>query len=143
MKKLISGSIIALLIMTAVPASAEKGGTITRQAPDKNATIDTLFTTVLETFTWNSSVGKITFVDGRYVADAGCNKISGTFNLQGTSVSLGTPVSTMMFCEGKMKDEAALTSLLDSATTLTFKNGGFNLSNGSTTTYFAATFATN
>lgn len=140
MKKIISGSFLALLIMTASPAAAEVGGTITRQAPTQENAAAKMITTVLELFTWNASIGQITFEDGKYSANAGCNNIFGSYSLRGTSIDTGVPASTMMFCEDKMKNEAALITLLDTATTLTFKDGGFVLSNGSTTMYFAAAF---
>lgn len=141
MKKIISGSFIALLLMTASPAAAEVGGTITRQAPTHTITTDTIVTAVLELFSWNSAMGSITFDNGRYSASAGCNNIFGTYSLHGTSIDLSAPASTLMFCEDKMEDETALITVLDTATHLTFKGGGFILSHGSTTTYFAATLA--
>jgi heat shock protein HslJ len=143
MKRIIFGSFLLLLIMTASPVAAEKGGTITRQATVQKSTADQLITNVLELFTWNSAIGQITFNDGRYAANAGCNSISGTYSLQGTAVDMSAPVATMMFCEGKMQNEAALTTLLDTATTMTFKDGGFTLTNASTTIYFAAAIPNN
>jgi heat shock protein HslJ len=143
MKKIISGSLIALLLMTASPAAAEVGGTITLQVAPQASAADKIMMTVLELFTWNSSIGQITFDDGRYAANAGCNNISGAYSLRGKAVDMSAPVATLMFCDGKMQNEAALITLLDTATVLTFKDGGFVLSNGSTTTYFAATLTQN
>jgi heat shock protein HslJ len=138
MKKIISGSLLAMLLMTATPAAAEVGGTITRQAAPAASVTDTIMMKVLEFFTWNSSLGQITFEDGRYAANAGCNNISGGYSLRSKAVDFSAPVATLMFCEGKMQNEAALITLLDTATTLTFKDAGFTLANGSTTIYFAA-----
>lgn len=138
MKKIISGSLLAMVLMIASPAAAEVGGTITRQVTPQASPADKMMMTVLELFTWNSSIGQITFDDGRYAATAGCNNISGAYNLRGKVVDMSAPVATLMFCDGKMQNESVLITLLDTATVLTFKDGGFMLSNGSTTTYFAA-----
>ncbi len=141
MKKIISGSFIALLFMTATPVTAEMGGTITRQAPVQEITINKLIMTVLELFTWKSETGTVTFDNNSFTASAGCNNIFGTYSLDGTSVDFGAPASTLMFCEDKMENEAVLSNMLDTATHLTFYGGGFKLSNGTTTVYFAATLA--
>jgi heat shock protein HslJ len=139
MKKIISGSFIALLLMTATPATAEMGGTITRQAPVQEITINKLLTAVLELFTWKSETGTVNFENDSFTASAGCNNIFGTYSLNRTSVDFGAPASTLMFCDDKMENEAALSATLNNATHLTFNSGGFKLSNGTTTANFTAT----
>jgi len=141
MKHLISGSAIALLLMTATPAAAEVGGTITRQAPAQT-TITTLVMAVLDLFTWESSTGSINFDKGSFSANAGCNNIFGSYNVAGTAIDFGEPASTLMYCEDKMENEAALIATLDAATIMTFQDGKLILSYGTTTARFAATFAT-
>lgn len=141
MKKIISGSFIALLLMIATPANAEVGGTITRQAPAQGITINIIIATVLELFTWKSEMGTVTFDNNNFTATAGCNNIFGTYSLNGTSVDFGAPATTLMYCEDKMENEAALSTTLDTATHLTFNTSGFKLSNGTTTVNFTATLA--
>ncbi len=138
MKHIISGSAIALLLMTATPASAEVGGTITRQAPTPSS-INTLVMAVLDLFTWEAPIGTLTFDKGTYSATAGCNGISGEYTVDGTSVDFGDSVSTMMYCDGKMENEAALITTFSTATHLTFKDGALVLSSGTTSQRFAAT----
>lgn len=130
---------MALLLMSATSAYAEVGGTITRQAPAQEISINKILETVLELFTWKSATGTITFDNSNFSATAGCNNIFGTYSLTGNSVDFGEPASTLMFCDDKMNNEAALNAALDTATHLTFTESGLVLSNGTTTTYFAAT----
>ncbi len=129
----------ALLITIASPAQAEVGGTITRtiSAP---VTINTLVKTLLELVTWESNHGTIAFNDGRYSLSAGCNLITGSYSINGTTVDFEDPVSTMMYCDGKMENESTLINTVAAATTLTFKDGAMVLSQGTTTTRFAPTF---
>ncbi|MBY0538626.1 META domain-containing protein [Patescibacteria group bacterium] len=139
MKKLFFVSMFALLITIASPAQAEVGGTITRtiSAP---VTINTLVKTLLELVTWESNHGTITFSNGHYSLSAGCNLISGAYSIDGTTVDFEDPVSTMMYCDGKMENESTLINTVATATTLSFKDGALVLSQGTTTTRFAATF---
>lgn len=126
--------------MTASPAAAEVGGTITRQAPVQT-TINTLIVTVLEMVTWKSNTGSITFSKGSFSATAGCNNIFGSYTVGGATINFGEPASTLMYCEDKMENEAALITTLDMATNITFKDGKLVLSHGTTSTSFTPNLA--
>lgn len=139
MKHIFYGSALSLVLLTANPAAAEVGGTITRSATGPDVAINNLVMKVLELFTWESDTQSITFADGRYTATAGCNNIFGSHEVNGTSIDFGTPASTLMYCEGKMDAESALNITLSSTTHMTFKDGALVLTHGTTSTSFAAT----
>lgn len=139
MKHIISGTVIALMLMIATPATAEVGGTITRQVSAQSG-IDTVVMMVLELFTWESNIGSITLDNGTYSASADCNLISGSYSIKGNTIDFGEPISTLMYCEGKMENEAALISSLVTATTMSFKDGKLVLSNSTSTISFTPTF---
>ena len=125
--------------MIATPAAAEVGGTITRQVSPQS-TIDSVVMMVLELFTWESNIGSITFDNGTYAATAGCNNISGSYTIKGNTIDFGEPISTLMYCDGKMENESALISTLITTTNMSFKNGKLVLSNSTSTESFTPTF---
>src|SRR3970040_107324 len=43
--------------------------------------------------------------DGTYSGSGGCNNYSGTYTIDGSSISLGVAASTMMACETGMEQE--------------------------------------
>lgn len=141
MKNICTSLVIALLLLIAQPAAAEVGGTITRQAPTPT-TINSIVMAVLSLFTWESQVGTITFTDGRYAASAGCNNISGTYIVDGAVIDFGDAVSTLMYCEGKMDNEAALNNILSKTATYAFIDGALVLSHGTSSTRFVPTLPT-
>jgi heat shock protein HslJ len=141
MKNVCTSLVIALLLLIAQPADAEVGGTITRQASTPT-TINTIVMAVLDLFTWESPVGTIDFSDGRYMANAGCNNISGTYIVDGTIIDFGEVVSTLMYCEGKMDTEAALNNTLAKSATFSFIDGALVLSHSTSSTRFIPTLTT-
>ncbi|MCB9808963.1 DUF4377 domain-containing protein [Candidatus Nomurabacteria bacterium] len=48
---------------------------------------------------WSYNGGTLTFQDGRYMADFGCNSISGSFSVERTELTFDMPISTKMACE--------------------------------------------
>ena len=61
--------------------------------------------------------------DGQVSGSAGCNRYFASFNVTGTSLSIGTAGSTKMACgtPGVMQQESAYLSLLGQAKTYTIK----------------------
>lgn len=140
MKQIISGSALALMLLTATPAAAEVGGTITRSVTPVTV-IDTILKTVLEFFVWESNIGTIDFVDGRVSASAGCNGLGGEYTVVGGTLTFGEFMSTLMACEDDiMQKEQALNSVLANTTAMTFKDGALVLTQkDGTTAAFKAT----
>ncbi len=143
MKHIFFGSVLALVLLTAQPAAAEVGGSITRSGDvSREAAINNIVMAVLELFTWQSDTQTLNFDDGRYTATAGCNNIFGAYTVSGTAIDFGQPASTLMYCEGKMEAETALDTALAEATHMRFHDGKLELIAGSTTTSFAVTLPT-
>lgn len=141
MKNICTSLVIALVLLIAQPANAEVGGTITRQTPTPT-TINSIVMAVLDLFTWESPVGTIDFTEGRYIANAGCNNISGTYIVDGAVIDFGDAVSTLMYCEGKMDNEAALNNTLAKSATFAFIDGALVLSHSTSSTRFIPTLTT-
>jgi len=68
----------------------------------------------LDSTKWENSISQLDFQDGRYSANAGCNSISGEYNIsENGKITLENGVSTMMLCdEETMKNEQNLQSFL-------------------------------
>ena len=58
---------------------------------------------------------------------AGCNNFSASFQQNESSVGFTRPISTKMYCEGKMEIEDQLFSLLDSISSVRMSNGQVEL----------------
>lgn len=70
--------------------------------------------TTFDNTKWENSISQLDFQDGRYLANAGCNSISGEYNIsESGEITLEDGVSTMMLCdEETMKNEQELQSFL-------------------------------
>lgn len=67
----------------------------------------------------------------RLNANVGCNGLSGPWRLEGGRLVLRGPlVSTRMFCEGRMEQEAAVGELLSGNPTLTLEGNTLTLTSG-------------
>jgi len=70
--------------------------------------------------------------DGRISGSAGCNRYFASFNMTGTSLSIGPAGSTKMACgtTGVMQQESTYLSLLNQAKTFTIKGDRLSLADG-------------
>jgi heat shock protein HslJ len=59
-----------------------------------------------------SSKAELTIQEGRIGANVGCNGMGGDLQIKGGKLVVGAVVSTMMFCEGLMEQERAVSELL-------------------------------
>jgi heat shock protein HslJ len=68
----------------------------------------------LEGTTWDfGERGRMSFEDGRYSASVGCNSIGGEYTVEGSSISFGQGMMTLMACEPDVEeDERALLETL-------------------------------
>jgi polar amino acid transport system substrate-binding protein len=63
------------------------------------------------------------FADGVVSGSAGCNTYHADYTVDGDSLSIGEAVSTMMFCEGIMDQEAAFLAAMQSASSFKLGTG--------------------
>ncbi len=81
--------------------------------------------------------------DGRVAGSAGCNRYFASYNVTGTSLSIGPAGSTKMYCgtPGVMQQESTYLSLLSQVTTFTIKGDRLSVSDtkGTTILSFAKT----
>ncbi len=61
----------------------------------------------------------LAFTEDGLNGTTGCNSFFGGYTLEGTTMTVGELGSTMMFCEGVMEQEAAITQMLQEAETIT------------------------
>lgn len=81
--------------------------------------------------TWTYDGGTLSFVDGRYQMDFGCNNISGNFTADRTTLTFGPARSTKMACAADlMAKEAAFGTLITQMDTFTETSNGAQLSGG-------------
>jgi heat shock protein HslJ len=59
-----------------------------------------------------SSKAELTIEPNRVGANVGCNGMGGDLQIKGGKLIVGAVVSTMMFCEGLMEQERAVSELL-------------------------------
>ena len=91
-----------------IPADSSKYEYTLVEVVEKNAAEEVENTTAVaqapllryspEGTTWNYDGGVLTFQDGRYMMDFGCNKISGSFTSERTVLEFGIPMITRMAC---------------------------------------------
>jgi heat shock protein HslJ len=79
--------------------------------------------------------------DGRVAGSAGCNRYFASYNVTGTSVSIGTAGSTKMYCAspGVMQQESNYLVSLNSATTFTINGDRLILADANGTTLLSFT----
>ncbi len=73
------------------------------------------------------------FVDGTVSGVAGCNNYSGSYSIDGDSITIGPLASTLMSCgdqEGVVEQETAYLGLLQSAETFSVDGDTMTLSKG-------------
>lgn len=69
----------------------------------------------------------LTFRSDRLVANAGCNRMGGTWREEGGKLIVGPLMATRMFCEGKMEQERAVSDLLDAGPDVTVSDDRMTL----------------
>ncbi len=72
------------------------------------------------------------FEDGTVAGGAGCNNYNGSYEVDGSSMTIGPLASTQMFCEGAMDQEFAYLTLLGSADSYKVSGNDLTLSSGDT-----------
>ncbi|MEZ4104098.1 MAG: DUF4377 domain-containing protein [Candidatus Paceibacterota bacterium] len=78
---------------------------------------------------WNYQDGTLTFSEGRYLMDFGCNNISGDFSTERTTLIFSEPVSTKKLCTDELnKKEQNFASLITQMTTFSETETGALLS---------------
>jgi heat shock protein HslJ len=58
----------------------------------------------------------ITFNDGKFGGTVGCNSFGADYTTEGSSIHIGSVVSTMMFCEETSTQESAVLGILSDKT---------------------------
>ena len=139
-------------VLTSSPTLALDGETLTITADGATVTLQSVADQELEGVTWtaeatigNEAVSTIplgvrpptlTFSDGEVLVDTGCNTGSGTYTLDGDSVTFGPIALTRMACtepDGQQVEATVLTVLDGTATVeidadvLTLRNGSVGL----------------
>lgn len=71
----------------------------------------------------------LTFEGNRLSANAGCNRMGGTWRSDAGKLIAGPLMATKMFCEGKMDQERAVSELLGSSPDLTLSDNRMTLRN--------------
>lgn len=61
----------------------------------------------------------LAFQADRLNANAGCNRMAGPWRVESGKLIAGPLMATKMFCEGRMEQEAAVSTLLSGSPTLT------------------------
>ena len=77
-------------------------------------------------------VSSAIFSGGTVAGSAGCNNYNGSYETDGSSMTIGPLVSTLMFCEGAMDQETAYLTLLGSVDSYAVSGSDLTLSNGDT-----------
>jgi heat shock protein HslJ len=70
-----------------------------------------------------SSKAELTIGDERIGANVGCNGMGGDLQVKGGKLVVGAVVSTMMYCDGLMEQERAVSELLSADPTYRIENG--------------------
>ncbi len=94
----------------------------------------------LDTTKWENQISQIDFQDGRYIANAGCNSISGGYTIgESGEITLEDGVSTMMLCdEETMKNEQELQSFLTWVNSFEYTDKKLVLKNNTQSIEFSA-----
>jgi heat shock protein HslJ len=58
----------------------------------------------------------ISFIDGQLGGNVGCNSFGGEYQLKGDTLSFGSIMSTEMYCEQTMEQEAGVLAVFSSGT---------------------------
>ncbi len=97
---------ISIISLSAVALASCSPSNVSTQIEEKVTTLDNT--------KWENSISQLDFQEGRYLANAGCNSISGEYNIwENGAITLENGVSTMMLCdEETMKNEQDLQSFL-------------------------------
>lgn len=70
----------------------------------------------------------VTFAkDGSVSGDAGCNRIIGTYTVDGSTIDIGPLATTLMYCEGVMEAEQAFIKALERSTSFGVKKDRLKL----------------
>jgi heat shock protein HslJ len=72
----------------------------------------------------------LTIAPGRIGANVGCNGLGGDLRIEGNRLMAGPLISTMMYCDGVMEQERAVSELLAANPEFRFENGRLLLSVG-------------
>jgi len=65
----------------------------------------------------------ITFNEGQFGGNVGCNSFGADYTSEGSSIHIGSVVSTMMFCEATSAQESAVLGILSDKTLKVSMNG--------------------
>lgn len=148
MKKIIFGFVALAFIVSGNPAAAEVGGTISKTSYLYSSTYQTAVNKIVVTFLqlveWNSPDGTLTFTSTNYSFNQGCNTIFGTYSVDGHTLSLSEPASTMMACETTLIDrDQAMSKSFSAVSTMMFTDGKLVLSGNDTNLKFTPKFVIN
>lgn len=72
----------------------------------------------------------LTIAPGRIGANVGCNGLGGDLRIEGNRLMAGPLISTMMYCDGVMEQERAVSELLAANPEFRFEDGRLLLSDG-------------
>ncbi len=78
-----------------------------------------------------SSKAELTIEANRVGANVGCNGMGGDLQIKGGKLVVGAVVSTMMYCDGLMEQERAVSELLSADPEYRIENGRLALRTGS------------
>jgi heat shock protein HslJ len=153
MKNVFVASAAALMMLAAVPVSADGGMMITTSSPvpvvqttiqpavisNYNERVSKIVTSVLELFDWKNDNGEITFTDTSYSVQYDCNTIFGGYSVDLMDVDFGESAMTKMACSDETMDaDQKLVEDLQNITTLTFVDGKLVMTGVDTTLSFTA-----
>lgn len=123
---------ISIISLSAVALASCSPTNISTQVEEKITTLDNT--------KWENSISQLDFQDGRYSANAGCNSISGEYNIsENGEISLENGVSTMMLCdEETMKNEQDLQSFLSTVDNYKYSDDTLTLQSQTNSMEFSA-----
>lgn len=129
------------LIISASPASAQVGGTITRTAVSQNlaykAAVNKIIVIFLQIPQWQTADGTMKFTATNYSINQGCNTLFGTYTVDGDKMTLSEPASTMMACAPSLMDkDQAMAKNLSQVKEMHFKDGKMIMSGDKTIVTF-------
>jgi heat shock protein HslJ len=75
----------------------------------------------------------LSLIDGAVAGNASCNQYSGTYEIDGSSITFGPMISTQMFCDGLMDQEIAYLAALGTVDTWSIDGDELQLKSGDTT----------
>jgi heat shock protein HslJ len=77
-----------------------------------------------------SDRARMEFLPGRISATVGCNGLGGEWKVRGDRLETGPFMSTQMYCEGLMEQEAALSRLFEAKPAFTLSGNRLTLTGG-------------